>query len=109
MQLKTVVFPAPFGPIRADDLAAVHREAHVVHRDQPTESAGQVLDAAGSAACRSSCRRCDRLAARRECSDGSRVETRPRGRQIMIRAITNPNTSMRYPGQIRGTAQSRRA
>ena len=38
-----VDLPEPFGPEKAEDLAARHAEAHVVHRDERPEAPGEVL------------------------------------------------------------------
>ncbi len=37
MRLKSVVFPAPFGPIRPNDLSLVHVEVDVGHGGQAAE------------------------------------------------------------------------
>ncbi len=42
-RLKQVVFPAPFGPDQRVDGPGPHREAHVLHRDEPAEFLGQPL------------------------------------------------------------------
>ena len=41
---NNVVLPAPFGPIRAADLARWHRQRCVIDRDHPTETNGHILD-----------------------------------------------------------------
>ena len=44
ISLNSVLLPAPFGPMTAEDLALLDVEADVVDGDQAAEALGQVLD-----------------------------------------------------------------
>ena len=44
MQLNSVVLPAPFGPIRPEDLALVQRERDAVQRDDAAEPQREVAN-----------------------------------------------------------------
>src|SRR5215203_2761510 len=79
------------GAVRSDergDVAAPGDERQVVDRDQAAKSHGEVLDPQDGLGWAHVLRS-------PSVSDGSRVETRPRGRQTMISTMAKPNTSMR--------------
>ena len=99
MQLKTVVLPAPFGPINA---VILWRSAVNERPLTATTPPKRMVEAADSE---------DRIAAHprpslasseeiallcRKKTVGARWPIRPRGRQIIKSTIAMPNTSMRY-------------
>ena len=94
------------GAVRADqrgDVAASDRKAEGVHRDEAAEPHREVFDGEQRArsASSSAVPLLDEIAGHGSFApsrkiDGMRVETRPRGFQIIMMTIAAPNSSMRY-------------
>ena len=103
MQLKTVVLPAPFGPISAV-ISPLPRleDDRSFDGDQPAEAHASGARPGAERVARSCISRgppheIGGMALRSfRKTDGSRVEIRPRGSQIMISTMAKPNSSMRY-------------
>jgi hypothetical protein len=101
MQLKTVVLPAPFGPIMAVMSPRARANDRSSIGDEPAEAHGQMLDLEhGDGRAPSAVPFLDQRAAHRlrSCrkTDGLAVGDQPRGFQIMTSTMARPNSSMRY-------------
>ena len=102
--------------VRADergDVAAPDREAESVDRDEAAEPHRQVFDREQRAGqpvhqpCPSLTRSPDTAFRSLRKIDGKRVETRPRGFQIIMMTIAAPNSSMRYCVGSKSCAEDR--
>src|SRR3954467_14873113 len=90
------------GAVRADqrcDGAALDLERNVVDRNQPAEAHGQMLDTqqgGGHQPWPSLTNSAEMTLRSLRNTEGSRLEIRPRGFQIMMTTMPKPNSSMRY-------------
>src|SRR5262249_14949428 len=102
------------GAVGADercDVAALRREAHIIDRDQAAKPHAQVLDGKDGIGRRaherpSATRSAGTSLALPSETEGVRVATSPRGRQIMISTMAMPNTSMRYCANSRNSSKA---
>src|SRR5262249_39606724 len=93
------------------DVSALRRETDVIDRDEAAEPHAQVLDGEDRIGRHAHCRASATTSAGTSFglprkTEGVRVATSPRGRQIMISTMATPNTSMRYWANSRNNSKA---